>query len=256
MFENSNDSSKGVNDLNSNNTPTPSNQPEVDDIFADTDRALDGNQLNQGLNKKSEIVTNHVGIGANSESSTLDNDNDDEKKGGKTFTVIVIVMAVVILGLLGFLVYNKFFQGDGTADVVTDSNIATGTEDVIVDENTNPATEQNDEFNDFAPLSPGEEESNVDMTGGEVILENEPDDIIPSVPVDSDNDGLTDNEESIYGTNPLLLDTDGDGASDYDEVKIYNSDPLNPDTDGDGYPDGEEIDSGHNPNGDGKLSDK
>lgn len=43
---------------------------------------------------------------------------------------------------------------------------------------------------------------------------------------DSDNDGLSDAEEAVYGTNPNLADTDGDGYSDGDEVK-----------------------SGHNPNG-------
>ena len=48
--------------------------------------------------------------------------------------------------------------------------------------------------------------------------------------IDSDNDGLTDAEEKIYGTNP-----------------------FNPDTDGDGYLDGAEVKGGYNPNGPGKL---
>ena len=47
---------------------------------------------------------------------------------------------------------------------------------------------------------------------------------------DSDNDGLFDEEESVYGTN------------------VNNSD-----TDGDGYKDGEEVDGGFNPTGPGKL---
>ncbi|MEK7161129.1 MAG: L,D-transpeptidase family protein [Patescibacteria group bacterium] len=46
-------------------------------------------------------------------------------------------------------------------------------------------------------------------------------------PTDSDNDGLSDSEETnIYHTNPQLPDTDGDGYSDGDEVK-YNYDPNN-----------------------------
>lgn len=44
--------------------------------------------------------------------------------------------------------------------------------------------------------------------------------------VDSDNDGLTDMNETLYGTNP-----------------------NNPDTDGDGYSDGDEVKNGYNPNG-------
>ncbi|MDD5291298.1 MAG: thrombospondin type 3 repeat-containing protein [Patescibacteria group bacterium] len=37
--------------------------------------------------------------------------------------------------------------------------------------------------------------------------------------IDSDNDGLTDKDEAVYGTDPKKADTDGDGYSDGDEVK-------------------------------------
>lgn len=48
--------------------------------------------------------------------------------------------------------------------------------------------------------------------------------------VDSDEDGLTDEEEAVYGT-----------------------DLADPDTDGDGYTDGGEVAAGYDPNGSGKL---
>ena len=60
-------------------------------------------------------------------------------------------------------------------------------------------------------------------------------------PVDSDGDGLTDDEELRLGTDPHNWDTDGDGLSDGDEVKTHKTNPLNPDTDGDGLKDGEEV---------------
>jgi hypothetical protein len=44
--------------------------------------------------------------------------------------------------------------------------------------------------------------------------------------VDTDGDGLSDEEEARLGTNPLLRDTDGDGVSDYDEVNVFHTDPL------------------------------
>lgn len=44
---------------------------------------------------------------------------------------------------------------------------------------------------------------------------------------DSDNDGLTDYEESFLCTNPSLFDTDGDGLSDGDE-DAQGSDPCDP----------------------------
>ena len=57
-------------------------------------------------------------------------------------------------------------------------------------------------------------------------------------PLDSDGDGLTDDEEAEYGTDPYDPDTDKDGLSDGEEVKQYRTDPLNPDTDWDGLKDG------------------
>ncbi|USN53524.1 MAG: hypothetical protein H6760_05230 [Candidatus Nomurabacteria bacterium] len=66
-------------------------------------------------------------------------------------------------------------------------------------------------------------------------------------------------EDSIiynYNTNTSssngLADSDSDGLTD-DEEAQYGTDPNNPDTDGDGYADGEEVQNGYNPNGSGTL---
>lgn len=64
---------------------------------------------------------------------------------------------------------------------------------------------------------------------------------LPDGSLDSDGDGLSDEEESMLGTDPFNKDSDKDGLSDYEEVKIYHTDPLNPDTDFDGLLDGEEV---------------
>lgn len=50
-----------------------------------------------------------------------------------------------------------------------------------------------------------------------------------------------------------VLDSDHDGLTDQDEVK-YHTDPLNSDTDRDGYPDGSEIQKGYNPLGSGTCA--
>lgn len=42
---------------------------------------------------------------------------------------------------------------------------------------------------------------------------------------DSDNDGLPDDVEISYGTNPFKTDTDGDGVNDYEEINTYQTNP-------------------------------
>lgn len=59
------------------------------------------------------------------------------------------------------------------------------------------------------------------------------------IPVDSDEDGLTDAYEIEIGTDPFNPDTDGDGLTDYEE-DLLGTDPLDPDTDDDGLTDWEE----------------
>lgn len=60
--------------------------------------------------------------------------------------------------------------------------------------------------------------------------------------VDSDADGLTDDEEALYGTDPTNPDTDGDAIDDGAEVNETGTDPNNADSDGDGLDDYPEID--------------
>jgi outer membrane protein OmpA-like peptidoglycan-associated protein len=59
---------------------------------------------------------------------------------------------------------------------------------------------------------------------------------------------LSDGDEVLKDhTDPLKVDTDGDGLSDGEEVLKYHSDPLKMDTDGGGVDDGTEVKRGTNP---------
>lgn len=65
--------------------------------------------------------------------------------------------------------------------------------------------------------------------------------------LDTDHDGLSNYDETLFGTNPNNPDTDGDGLPDGVEVFTFGSNPLNPDTDGDNYTDSEEAALGKSP---------
>ncbi|MDP9363227.1 MAG: thrombospondin type 3 repeat-containing protein [Chloroflexota bacterium] len=65
---------------------------------------------------------------------------------------------------------------------------------------------------------------------------------------DTDGDGLGDEDEAVYGSDPLNADFDADGLADGAEVNQYGTDPLNNDSDGDGLIDGDEANQyGSNP---------
>lgn len=58
---------------------------------------------------------------------------------------------------------------------------------------------------------------------------------------DADNDGLSNTDEAIWGSNPLVSDTDADGLTDGQEVNTYNTNPIDPDSDSDNVTDGDEV---------------
>lgn len=65
--------------------------------------------------------------------------------------------------------------------------------------------------------------------------------------LDTDKDGVTDEDENKDGTDPENPDTDNDGVNDGDE-KTDSTNPLVPDTDNDGVNDGHEKADGTDPN--------
>ena len=64
---------------------------------------------------------------------------------------------------------------------------------------------------------------------------------------DTDGDGLKDGDEQRAGTNPVTVDSDGDTLSDGQEVLVFFTSPINPDSDGDGMNDNVDPDPAHLP---------
>ncbi len=76
----------------------------------------------------------------------------------------------------------------------------------------------------------------------EAVLGTDPDN------PDSDGDGLSDGQEMLtFGSDPRRRDSDGDILLDGDEVNVYGTDPTKPDTDSDGINDGVEVAQGTDP---------
>ncbi|MFH1173305.1 MAG: hypothetical protein V1692_02130 [bacterium] len=153
-------------------------------------------------------------------------------KNKKFFVIGLVALVVIVLGAGGWFAYAKFFSNSSAVKV--NNNPAGNTNlNANTNLNTNTNLNANSNVNANANLNTNVEE--------------------PTVPVDTDDDGLSDEEESKLGTDPTSSDTDNDGLFDREELETYKTDPLNADTDGDGYLDGEEVKSGYDPRGAGKL---
>lgn len=151
------------------------------------------------------------------------------RAGRKIFYVVTVVFLLAVLGIGGWFAWTRFFKKP--AVILSPAEVPAEVEVKVPAEVEVPTPAE-------APVTPTPE-----------IPET------PSAPafVDSDLDGLSDEEELTLGTDPNKLDTDNDGLTDREEIRVYGTDPLNQDTDGDGYPDGQEVKAGYNPKGPGKL---
>ena len=268
-----------------NSSNNQSNQP-VDDIFAETDQVA----ANNPVYDQSGIVTRKVGLSSGGAVSNLE--EIEEKKNKKGFLITVVIMVVIVIGLLGYLAYSKFMKPNN--EPVETNFVQTSMQQTNTNNETEGSltTNQEDENSNYSSLLTDDEGevpmgSDSDDNQDNGLQDNglgddllNPEDVFASstkpVAVDSDGDGLSDEQELIHGTNPNLVDSDNDGLTDYEEVivygtnplsadsdndyltdyeevMIYKTDPLNPDTDGDGYLDGEEVKNGYNPLGEGLL---
>lgn len=161
---------------------------------------------------------------------------------GKLLLIIVLIAVVIGGGYGGWQFYQKYRAGQTTTPVASQTNVATTP-------TTTPVSNQG-----VVPVTVASSTAPVAATPTSTVITNIANNaILFGQPVDSDRDGLNDDQEKTLGTDPNNADTDGDGVSDYNEVMIYHTDPLNPDSDGDGWTDGEEIQNGFDPNGPGKL---
>ncbi len=172
----------------------------------------------------------------------------------------LVIFAVIAAGLVtgGIIAYNTFFKvAEFETGPIRNVNINRN-ENVNVPV-VSPPPDVNAPVVNAPIVNAPPENVNAPVTGtdtdGDGLTDTE-EAVLGTNPVlaDSDSDGLTDSDEvRVHTTNPMLADTDADGLSDRDEVVTWKTDPKNPDTDGDTYNDGQEVQGGYNPLGPGKL---
>ncbi len=145
-------------------------------------------------------------------------------------------VAVLIL-LIGAICFVSFFLFQGTFQSFTATRTA-------VAQITQISATQTAAFNQTAAAVIGERDDDGDGLTNQQESEWGTD---PNNP-DTDNDELKDGEEVLrLRTDPRNPDTDADQLTDGEEVLRRGTDPLNPDTDGDRLSDGEEVRIGTDP---------
>ncbi|MEI6835982.1 MAG: hypothetical protein WCK59_04055 [Candidatus Falkowbacteria bacterium] len=265
------------NDLNS--TGNNNSQAPVDDIFAETDKTAEAKKFSGYYSSATVKPVAASSADIETQKAGLSSAEEMPSNKGNLLKIILVILLVFLLLGLGYLVYAKFLAGKTASQnlnqepVSANKGLATATNPVKTVSNSGNAFGQDLLATPVAtqtvPVS--EEVTNVPSvplgtttppislvdTDGDGLADQE-EAVLGTDPnlKDTDGDGLSDYEEvKIYNTDPKKSDTDGDGLSDYEEVKIYHTDPLKTDTDGDGYSDGAEVKSGYNPLGAGKMSD-
>lgn len=243
-------------------------EQKVDDMFADVD--------NQG-----------AGEAGKNDGKKFESNNEKGDGGAKIIKMLVVIIIILILGVVGFVIANRFVgfvvfdgldflnkpQEYSYEEVNMNINNQLNEENNEIDnteEENNETMEQNEEEMVNENSTTTEEEiieENATTTEEMMEDENTANEIGDG---DSDEDGLTDKEEYMLGTDMYNKDTDGDGLFDGDEylnyktnakdqdtdkdglpdaeeVLKYKTNPLNPDTDGDSYSDGVEVKNGYDP---------
>ncbi len=226
----------------------------VEDIFASQDGNAQNNTANpQGFGlPKSDDGGNVGGGGGFSDHVSTEKPHipkpqiatDIESGNSKRYFVLGILCIVIIVG--GYFGYAKFFAVSPEESGLDDSTNIEGT---ATDQNNEVMEKENPESS--APSESSGEVSS-DTKSDNTASTEEVKNTKPKI-VDTDNDGLSDDDEIRFGTDPLNIDSDQDGLTDKEEIIEFGTNPLNPDSDNDTYLDGEEVLNGFNPLGEGRI---
>ncbi len=152
--------------------------------------------------------------------------------------------AIVVIGAIGDPV-------DDASATSAETSRAEDAEQAATNAETPTATDEgaaDTAPEEAAPVADEQSTTEESVPAAESAEEPAADQVVAPSGSDTDGDGLSDEEEAAYGSDPLNQDYDADGLLDGVEVYQYGTDPLNNDSDGDGILDGAEVnEAGTNP---------
>lgn len=155
--------------------------------------------------------------------------SSDSNTKSKRFSKKIILLILIIILVISALIVILLNLPETNNTIYNDTSLDSGLNNLVEDDNGNPVE----------VLDPIDVEN-------DYLLEEEP---ISGV-VNNEEDEIINNNQEV---DISVLDSDGDGLTDYQEVEIWGTDPNNFDTDSDGYSDFDEIKAGYNPLGEGQL---
>lgn len=153
------------------------------------------------------------------------------------------------LGIQGIVIAQNVSLWGSNINVQSDANWAQFVAEAMKEDETSKIPEEDsaEDESTKTPVEDDSEDSGEDFSEGnneESSDDNEEDTTeIPSEEIDytdTDGDSLFDVIEKEIGTNPEVMDTDGDDLSDFDEIYLTATNPLKKDTDDNGVIDSEE----------------
>lgn len=162
--------------------------------------------------------------------------------GSRLLLWLIVILVVAILGVAGYVVYKKFGPA-ANSNTNQNSNIVNSNENgnINVNQNKNANKNSNGNINVTANTN-----ANVNVNANINISGNT--NLFPAFNTNNTNTAVNTNSTPVVSSQ----DSDSDGLTDVEET-LFSTNPNKADTDGDGYSDGQEVSSGYNPSGPGKI---
>lgn len=184
--------------------------------------------LNEIINKNNGSSLS-LDARANYDSSSELNSQINNKKDFKVMGFFIIFMGFIFIALIVFLTYRFVISPTATPKEAR-LNIEAN-QNIISESLSNEEVEEEIVIND-SEIDINQEASNLNVNttgtlGGQEIINSDvmqeefqgQDAVNLSPLIDSDNDGLYDEEEILFGSSIFLSDSDGDGYDDLSEIR-------------------------------------